>query len=1556
MKQIKRCLVVLVFLAAVLPVPLAHAEGGLVFQPYWTFHTEVPVVAVATGDIDGDGTPEVVAATAGGVVYVLGNDGDLAWRYEAGFELADLVVGELYGDGGAAEILAQGENRLMLTETQRPAWSSSGESLVSRRSVAVDLNGDGRPELVGAKDNSYLSVFDPKSGSSGNKHSLGRPSVAVWAGEIDGDGRPELVPTLAGGRDIMVLEDDLVAAWTRQIPDELGLVQGGDLDGDGQAEVVVLSAAWKLYVLESDGSLAWQTESLSVGKYTDAPVPDQLLVQDLDGDGRAEIVAAAPGPAATIHVFDGRGEQVWRHALEGVSTPTRLAAGDIDGDGQAELMVTAEGQEPAYLLNAAGERLAEYATGKTTGALACADLNGDGRGEIIVGSETGLQVFGASHQLAWRELWRSPRLLGAVTAVNLIDGIGDSWDEVAVGSDSGRVYLLGEAGKVLWEADLEEFVRTLGAGDVDGDGRREVVAATWDVKATGKGQLHLLDGDQRRWTIPVGGYIISVAVRDLDGDGRAEIIAGSATHSRGLVQILDGAGAVAWQRELDQPVTAVTGDGGQVLAGTRSGRIYRLVGSAHALRPFGSPGTTNGTVMGEYDLGVEVLAIGEGLAATADGRVYRLGENGPSLVRELGWAVKWVQVGADWIAVLGDGQVSLLAGDGSLRQGTLYGKGTSLAVSDLNGDGELEVAVGTNQGRVHLYGLALDQPPLLTGPDLTETRTGYAYSVNVSDPEQDAVPIALQIWDPSPGGWLAYPAQSLAVGQSQGQLTWEVADPFDIWDSGQESRFRFVYDVGGTQRTTQEIGGPFTIPTTPPALYYGQRAGLAALLLLVPGLGLLLYRRQRAYRRSPVGQAEALLKELRSSPQESVPRLRELARRDPAQLALLSGLALRQAHGRAAEPAIAEVSQGLYLILTRPELAADGLRAVLAATDSQHAGDITILYALFQAMLEANTLARVVVLRPQLSRPDRFSTNLSGLDAEIAETLSELGRTAEALRNFQRVELAEDKIAYLAQAIETLGRLQRGIPERLPQPERNILARVAFNWLAVASNALQDLQGRAQIEVSLKTRQVLHASDTALALELTNKGRSPASNLTVALDPDGDHQYQVSNGAAHVDILPAGRSTIVELPFTAATSTDHFRAEFAITFDDAERGGKTLAFADMVHLLRPAAAFEPMPNPYAPGTPLAPGSPLFFGRDDLFQFVQENLPGLARQNILVLVGQRRMGKTSFLRQLTTRLGEGYLPVYLDGQALGVDPGMPNFFYDLALAIGDALAGQGLAAPAVRLEDLRERPSQTFERAFLPSVLEAAGERRLLLLFDEFEELEMRVASSRLDIAIFPFLRHLMQHSPRLGFLFVGTHRLEALSRDYWSIFFNAALYKHVTFLGETAARALIVQPVAGYGLGYDDLAVDKLLRVTAGHPYFLQLSCHALVNHANRQRRGYLTIQDVNGVLEEIVELGEAHFAFLWEQASLQERLMLAALTRLAGREVNVTAGQVAELLTERGILLALPEVNEALRRLVEQDVIREVAGQPPRYEYKVELLRLWVERYQALERIMEEV
>jgi hypothetical protein len=303
--------------------------------------------------------------------------------------------------------------------------------------------------------------------------------------------------------------------------------------------------------------------------------------------------------------------------------------------------------------------------------------------------------------------------------------------------------------------------------------------------------------------------------------------------------------------------------------------------------------------------------------------------------------------------------------------------------------------------------------------------------------------------------------------------------------------------------------------------------------------------------------------------------------------------------------------------------------------------------------------------------------------------------------------------------------------------------------------------------------------------------------------------------------------------------------------------------------------------------------------------------------------------------------------------------MTNFFVNLATEIAFAVEDGGLHLEPPDVDDFAASPASAFERRFLPQTRAVIGQRHLLLLLDEFEELETAVQRGNLDVSVFGFLRHLIQHTDNLSMIFCGTHRLEELAADYWSVLFNLSLYRHVAYLERPHALRLIQEPVAAYGLRYDDLALDKMWRVTAGHPYFLQLLCHSLVNRHNQSQRNYVTVADVNAALDEILTAGQAHFIYLWTESSLAERLSLTALSRMMPLTGQTSPAQVADYLTERGVTIERRAVSEALHHLALRDILQGSDGLEPVlgevYRWRLGLLGLWVEQNKSLSRVVDE-
>ena len=580
-----------------------------------------------------------------------------------------------------------------------------------------------------------------------------------------------------------------------------------------------------------------------------------------------------------------------------------------------------------------------------------------------------------------------------------------------------------------------------------------------------------------------------------------------------------------------------------------------------------------------------------------------------------------------------------------------------------------------------------------------------------------------------------------------------------------------------------------------------------------------------------------------------------------------------------------------------------------------------------------------------------ISTHETDLDAFLVNSAATTAiwrafhDTSLSLSKHAEVSGIGDRLSYLAAALSFIETAQ-STTSNVPAPDGLALRAVAVHWRQLITQAVHALSGSADLRLELRTRQIHREETVTLVLKVNNVGQSAAENIRLVLHTD--HHFTVLGEAAHhVERLSPNRSEIIEFAI-APTEATTIRVHFDLIWDDRLTSEKTFEYADEVRFYETSTEFTPIPNPYIVGHPVKRAQ-MFFGREDVFQFVEQNLSGSVQDRTLVLYGQRRTGKTSLLYQIINgRLGERFIPVLVDMQAIVMMiESTADFLGEILYQLGLSLQEARIDIEVPVIDAQTPAPLRVFDR-FLDSLGRVLGERRVLLLFDEFELIESKIAAGTLDVNLLDYFRSLIQHRDMLVFVFTGTHQLEDMTHDYWSMLFNIALSRKITFLSDAEAIALIRHPVA-HALAVDDLAIEKIIRLTRGHPYFTQLLCWALVNHCNEKRHNYATINDV---LTTMLTTGEAHFAYIWQQTEPQEQLVLAAM---AYTSMGAAPQHLIDLLQEQGeSSLLTGDIVPLLDNLVRREILETVPDGPLHYRYQLDILRLWIGENKPIRALLE--
>ncbi len=358
------------------------------FSPPTNFGAIANPSSIAIGDLDGDGKPDlVVANTNASTVSVYRNTAtsgsinsnsfDAKVDFTTGIDTWSVVISDLDGDGKPELIAANGSQGLVYvfrnTATSGSINSGSFANKVSfeaggPRSIAIgDVDGDGKPDMVtGNPNNTSVSVFR-------NTAISGSINSGSFAARVN----------FAGGGSSVAL---------------------GDIDGDGKLDIVTTNTFYStLSVLRNTGSIGSIGSSSFAAKvdFAAGPGPGLVVIGDLDGDGKPDLVTANPSSSnisvlrniATSGSINSGSLATHVDYISNGGGIESVAIGDLNGDGKPDLATANRNNNRVLVLrntstsgsinSSTFANQVNFATGQQPQTVIIGDLDGDSKPDLI---------------------------------------------------------------------------------------------------------------------------------------------------------------------------------------------------------------------------------------------------------------------------------------------------------------------------------------------------------------------------------------------------------------------------------------------------------------------------------------------------------------------------------------------------------------------------------------------------------------------------------------------------------------------------------------------------------------------------------------------------------------------------------------------------------------------------------------------------------------------------------------------------------------------------------------------------------------------------------------------------------------------------------------------------------------------------------------------------------------------------------------------------------------------------------------------------------------------
>ncbi len=595
------------------------------------------------------------------------------------------------------------------------------------------------------------------------------------------------------------------------------------------------------------------------------------------------------------------------------------------------------------------------------------------------------------------------------------------------------------------------------------------------------------------------------------------------------------------------------------------------------------------------------------------------------------------------------------------------------------------------------------------------------------------------------------------------------------------------------------------------------------------------------------------------------------------------------------------------------------------------------------------------------------------LSSQAARWLMPLSQALLPLVGVTQIPLGPGLLSVLQDAERGVQAVLEQTTGHLPaESQARAIAERMRDWLRAS---ITDLFDAAELQVRTSPTSLVAGSFTEFSIELENQGALPLRNVRIETQPDW--------GIATIPYLVERSTFLISLrgnvPTQGSDLSLHLQWQALALSGQIAEGAIELAIRVVEpELVASKLSPELGGSPYVTGSPLDPkhGHDVFYGREELIKKISRQIA--THGNVVLLEGNRRAGKTSVLRHLEgTSAIPGWLAIYsslqgAEGASQVVGVPTAEVFREIARSIATTITkliagiplpnGQVLAAGKPALGVARacregistESPFADF-REYLELVLAALKPLKLglVLMLDEFDKLQEGIDNGVTSPQVPENIRFLIQTYPGFSAILTGSRRLKRLREEYWSALYGLGMSIPVTTLDAESARKVVIEPVRDQ-LAFSQEAVERVIEVTARHPYLMQCLCNRIFDYAVQTKSRSITAGVVNDAALGMVRDNE-HFASMWDYAGFgpergrhRRHLILVLCAMSFKRGMHIGFGTLTEQLAQVGVAVDDEALDADLVYLRELELI-EFSGEigDGQYHLAIPLMADWIEQQQ---------